>query len=161
MLRQGFTLIELMVVLAVVGIIVGVAVLFIRPASPAEVRRQAAEELWAVSRAARDEAIMRRRTLGMHLDTDSYQVVGRNGAVWSSPEGDPFYRERSLPFGLEIHITRGENEEHQAEPEQEEPPQLVFSPDGEVSDFELSISGRDAKGSTWVYTDEHDEIRLR
>ena len=54
----GFTLVEIMVVLAVVGIIIGTAVLYIQPPSPEKLRQQAAQEFWAVSRTARDEAIM-------------------------------------------------------------------------------------------------------
>lgn len=160
---RGFTLLEIVVVLAVVGIMIGTAMLYIQPPSAEKIRQQAAEELWAVSRAARDEAIMLRRVLGIHLDEDGYRLQVRRGRDWSSPPDDPIYRMRSLPVGLEIRINEtasGMTSFALDESDEERLPQLLFLPNGEVSPFEIAVVDQNG-GGTRVFTDEYNEIRLR
>ena len=160
---RGFTLLEIVVVLAVVGIMIGTAVLYIQPPSAEKLRQQAAEELWAVSQAARDEAIMLRRVLGIHLEEDGYQLQVRSNKNWSSPPDDPIYRMRSLPVGLEIRINElasGLTSFTLDESDEERLPQVLFLPNGEVSPFEIAVVDQDGSG-TQVFTDEYNEIQLR
>ena len=157
---SGFTLIELMVVLIVVGIVLTTALLYIRSPGPDELRHQAASGLWAVSRAARDEAILRHQVLGLRFERDNYQIQVRQNGTWSTPPEQGLYRLRTLPSGMELQLVSSAWID-QLDKDQSDTPQVLFLPNGEISAFEVAV--RDLEGSHYelIHTDEYNEIRLK
>lgn len=148
-----------MIVLVVVGIMLSTALLFIRSPGPEQMRQEAASRVWAVSKAARDEAVLRHQVLGLRLESGSYQVLVRQNGSWSAPRDESFYRQRTLPAGVELQLVTSDWA-GDADAETTDKPQVLFLPNGEVSPFELAVRNTEGSGYAVVRTDEYNDIRL-
>ena len=93
----GFTLVELMVVLAVMGLLAGVAV-WRWPAGDQEARADAFALASRIA-AARDQAIIGGRPLALELDAAGYRFVERGEAGWR-PVAEASLRERRWSDGV-------------------------------------------------------------
>lgn len=87
----GFTLVELMVVLAVMGLLAGVAV-WRWPDGSGRVRADAIALSSRIA-AARDQAILSGRPLALEVDASGYRFVERGDEGWQ-PVAEPALRER-------------------------------------------------------------------
>jgi general secretion pathway protein H len=95
--EAGFTLVELMVVLAVMGLLAGVAV-WRWPAGDGRVRSDAVALSSRIA-AARDQAILSGRPLALELDAAGYRFVQRGEEGWA-PVAEPALRERRWSKGV-------------------------------------------------------------
>ena len=84
----GFTLVELMVVLAVVGLL-GAVVLLTAPAPDAALRRDA-ETLATRLAQAQQEAILSTRALRVQADAGGYRFLVARSGGWQPLSGPPF-----------------------------------------------------------------------
>src|SRR5690606_39996616 len=83
--RMGFTLVELMVVIAIIGVAAGAVVLSMpdpRPTLAVE-----AERLAARLTLAREEAVMTNRPVARHADTAGYGFESFERAGWTALNG--------------------------------------------------------------------------
>jgi len=146
--RAGFTLLEVLVVMVIIGITIGFITLKVdtrRDNLAEEVRRFA-----ALVGLAGEEAVLQTREFGLQVTPTGYFFLqaGANGFV--ALEGDDVLRARQLPADLEIDLTlagepvtlqeakttTGEGEEG------EPPPRIYLLSSGEVTPFELRIRDR-------------------
>lgn len=95
--ETGFTLVELMVVLAVMGLLAGAAV-WSWPAGNGRVRADAMALSSRVA-AARDQAILSGRPLALEVDAAGYRFVQRGEQGWQ-PVAEPSLRERQWSRGV-------------------------------------------------------------
>lgn len=95
--QAGFTLVELMVVLAVMGLLAGVAV-WRWPEGSGRVRADAVALSSRVA-AARDQAILSGRPLALEIDAAGYRFVERGEQGWQ-PVAEPALRERNWSRGV-------------------------------------------------------------
>jgi len=103
--RRGFTLVEILVVLVVVGVVLTAAVLSLRVGPGAELLQEEGKRLLALTRLARDEAVLRGEEIGLRVEPGRYAflVLKREGWV---PVGDaPVFRPRELPAVLTLRLT--------------------------------------------------------
>lgn len=132
--QRGFTLLELMVVITIIGVIVGVASLSIGQSSS----RQIEEEVLRFTRLvelASEEAMLKSQVLAIELEESAYRFYIHDGSEWLVVEGDELFRERklaaSMVFELEV-----EGEDVDLDDEEQQP-KLVFLPSGEMTPFKL------------------------
>jgi len=92
---RGFTLIEVMVVMVIIGIVLGMVSLNAIP-SPRQNLEAEAQRLALLLQLARDEAIVRNRLVAFEGDAQQYRFIVRNDAVWEPLTKDDLLRER--PF---------------------------------------------------------------
>lgn len=78
--ERGFTLVELMVVIVVIGLIAGVAVLAIPEAGGG--LRVEAERFAARAKAAQEAAVINSRATALRIDAGGYAVTRSEGGVW-------------------------------------------------------------------------------
>ncbi|RZJ75944.1 MAG: type II secretion system protein GspH [Brevundimonas sp.] len=78
---EGLTLIEMMVTLAIIAIISGIAVLGIGSANRGATVQAEAQRLAGRLRLAADEVLVTRRSLALAADRDSYGFVSRDAAT--------------------------------------------------------------------------------
>jgi general secretion pathway protein H len=74
-LSRGFTLIEVLVVMVLIGIIISMASLSLNPRDESELLKQDIKTLQALLHLAREEAIIKQRLLGLVFDKKGYQFV--------------------------------------------------------------------------------------
>lgn len=155
---HGFTLIEMMVVLIIVGVIVSLGMVRLTTDDDAAHARREAERLGALLHLARDEAIVRARSMGLRLAPDGYRFVLYDNGQWRGLESDPVFRERRLPDHLRLTVVgvssvaaSGRPSSGNTRDTSEPPPQVVFTPGGEATPFEVSIAGPDGRGAQRVH----------
>ncbi len=88
--RAGFTLVELMMTLVVIGLAAGAVVLSMPDPRPAV--GETAERFAARLVRAREEAILTNRIVAVSTDASGYEFAGFDGADWTPLTG-PFTRE--------------------------------------------------------------------
>ncbi|MGM0593465.1 MAG: type II secretion system minor pseudopilin GspH [Pseudomonadota bacterium] len=139
----GFTLLELLVVLVLVGIILGVAVLSLGDGGRGERIREEATRLAALLELAGEEAVLNTTPYGLALREQGYRFMFHRDGQWQPLEGDTLLKPRSWPVGIEVALFIDGHEVSLEEPESEEEkeprPALVLYPDGERSPFELEL----------------------
>ncbi|MCA1245567.1 GspH/FimT family pseudopilin [Massilia oculi] len=91
----GFTLVELLVVMVIIGITLGLASLNAIP-SPRQDLQQEAQRLALLLQLARDEAIVRNRQVAFEANPERYRFVVRNDTGWEPVTRDDLLRERTF-----------------------------------------------------------------
>lgn len=100
--QRGFTLLEVLLVLVIVGVIVSLAALAFRDNRADELEREA-RRLRVVLTLATEEAIVKSRELGLRFDADGYRfLVLDDEQVWQLIEHDREFAARKLPKPLEL-----------------------------------------------------------
>ena len=94
---RGFTLVEVMVVMVIVGIILGMVTLNAIP-SPRQNLQSEAQRLALLLQLARDEAIVRNRLVTFEANSERYRFLVRNENRWDVVTGDDLLRERSFKY---------------------------------------------------------------
>lgn len=91
----GFTLVEIMVVMVIIGITLGMVSFNALP-SPQQDLQKEAQRIALLLQLARDEAIVRNRLVAFEADTARYRFLVRNETRWDPVTEDDLLRER--PF---------------------------------------------------------------
>jgi general secretion pathway protein H len=139
LLRQisGFTLIEILVVLLIIGVILaGIAV----KAFPDERRvlRQEADRLSLLLEQARDQAFISGRSIAWSAQKDGYTFWGLNAQrQWEAITGDQILRARKLPPSMKV--TALYVNQFKVPPSE----RLVFSPSGLNPSFTATLALQD------------------
>jgi general secretion pathway protein H len=95
---RGFTLVEIMVVMVIIGITLGLASLNAVP-SPQQDLQAEAQRLTLLLQLARDEAIVRNRPVTFEATPERYHFLVRNETRWVQITGDDLLREREFKNG--------------------------------------------------------------
>jgi general secretion pathway protein H len=106
---RGFTLVELLVVMVIIGITLGLASLNAIP-SPRQDLENEAKRIALLLQLARDEAIVRNRLVAFEANGERYRFVVRNDTGWEPVTRDDLLRERtfrSAPLQLVLQPTTG------------------------------------------------------
>jgi general secretion pathway protein H len=96
--QGGFTLVEIMVVMVIIGITLGLASLNAIP-SPRQDLQAEAQRLTLLLQLARDEAIVRNRPVSFEATPERYRFLVRNETRWDQIAGDDLLREREFKNG--------------------------------------------------------------
>jgi general secretion pathway protein H len=141
--RRGFTLIELMVVLIVIGLFTGLVTMNMGQNDNRIIEGEA-KRLYQVLQLAQDEAIMQGIELGFSLTDTHYSFSRLQESTWLPLTSDKQLSEHD--FGLNIDMTLLiENEAviAQVDTQQKMSPTVMLLSSGEITAFEIAISAQD------------------
>jgi general secretion pathway protein H len=144
---RGFTLLELMVVLVLVGIIFSFAVLSLGGDELAETMERETRRLAALIGMASDEAVIRGEELAIHFSDDSYAFLMLRNGDWQPDENDRLLKTYRLPAGIQIRLeVEGEpllliepDEEDEEDEEERLVPQVYILSSGEMTPFSATL----------------------
>jgi general secretion pathway protein H len=143
----GFTLLEVLVVMVIIGIITTMAVVSTRVLGGDHEMAQEAKRLQAVITQVREEAMLEGRDIGLRMDAVGYEFLAYDVRrdLWVQVIDDPMLRERSLPPGLEATLLL-ESREVKLTPRsagtEKTPltPQVVVQASGDLVPFEIRFA---------------------
>ena len=152
---RGFTLLELMVVVAIIGILSSMAVVSLNLGGQTETVQEEGERLKQLMRLAADEAVFQSRQFGLRFNQKSYRFLSLEGSYtdgqWGDLAGDKRLRKRELPEGIELTVEVSsvpiilDTAEEDAQSETPLKPQLIFLSNGEsMPDVTVLLSLEDA-----------------
>lgn len=140
--QAGFTLLELMVVLVLIGIIFGFAVLSLGGDKLAEAMEQETRRLVMLISLANDEAIIRGDEIAIYFTDTGYSFLVLEPAGWApAPDEDRLLKEYKLPHGVQLSI-EVEGEAPELVPPDENnslSPQVFILSSGEMTPFSATF----------------------
>ncbi|MFA7094968.1 MAG: type II secretion system minor pseudopilin GspH [Gammaproteobacteria bacterium] len=154
---RGFTLLELLAVIVIIGIIITFAVLSVDTGSRAQAVEQEARRLAALIGMAAEEAVFQSQELGLRVTERGYIFLTFQDNTWHPLDTDQMLRPRELPadIGVELIVeqlpaklgTADEEEDEQNKSRAQEPaPQILILSSGELTPFEIRLVTQDSGG---------------
>ena len=155
--RGGFTLIEILVVIVIVGIVMSIAMLSITLAGGDSQLREEAQRMVSLVEVAQDESLLQGREFGLEFMQGAYRFVEFDPLArqWSEIIGDDTLRLRELPEELELELfiedrrvvlktdpARMRAEENARPGIQQYAPHVLIYSSGDMSPFELHFVRR-------------------
>jgi general secretion pathway protein H len=101
----GFTLIEVMVVVALIGIIVTLVQFNFSGKRPDDVLKQESQRFAAIFEVASDYGMLNNIELGVVIKKDNYQFLGFDGVKWSEIPEQDWLSLVEMPEGLEMRLS--------------------------------------------------------
>jgi len=138
--QHGFTLLELMVVLVIIGVILTFVGLSGGGDSRAEQMQLEMRRLAALIELASEEAVLRSEQLAIRFGETDYEFMLLEADQWSPISDIPLLRHRELPKGIELRLELEENPPPGLKAEEAESPQVFLLSSGEMTPFILTLS---------------------
>ena len=155
-LTDGFSLIELLVVMVIIGLFAATAVLSLNVVGPDRELEREALRLRSLLDTLMDEAVLETRDYGVQFTRHGYRffVYDYRTLTWLDPVGDGCLREHRLAEPLELTLFLDDREvslepEQEPEPGEQPQPQVVLLASGEITPFEAQFF-RDAAGGRYL-----------
>jgi general secretion pathway protein H len=103
---SGFSLIEILVVIVIIGIVMSIAILSITLAGGDNQLRDEAQRIVSLVAVAQDESLLQGREFGLEFMQNSYRFVEFDPLArqWSEVVGDDTLRLRQLPEELRLEL---------------------------------------------------------
>lgn len=140
--RRGFTLLEILVVIAVMGTVISLAALSLGNNRARELEREA-ERLQGLLRLAVDEAVIRSVPMGLVVERDGYRFLQRphdpNQRGWLPMDDDRTFGEHRLPGFAELEMTERADALAGDDDGDGTRPDAVISATGALTPFELTL----------------------
>jgi general secretion pathway protein H len=144
---SGFTLLELLIVILIIGVIISFATLAIGDKKQ-QVLRQEMKQLAALIQFTQQEAIFKNQDLAIHFTEHSYHFYLLSASHWQRLKKSPFHT-RQLAAGINAELNiEDENIQLTAT---ESIPQLLILSNGEISPFSIYL---------WHEADEYQRLVL-
>jgi general secretion pathway protein H len=156
---RGFTLMEIMVVVIIIGVMISVATLSIGLLGRDSESEEQARRLWAVLRQAREEAELQSLDTGMFMSATGYEFMhyDTRRTQWVPIENDKLFAIRELPEGLrfrawlearEVILKPDPVDRADKNEDKKFPPQVMVLSSGDIMPFEARIE-RDGAEALW------------
>lgn len=143
---QGFSLLELLIVVTIIGIFIGAAVLSIGVTGRDREMEREMLRFGSLLELMREEALMQGREYGVLVTRSGYRfyIYDYMQQQWVEPAGDNLMRPRNLPEGLTIALSiEGRDLALRPDFDTGAPdvpqPQIALYSSGEVTPFEISL----------------------
>lgn len=135
---KGFTLLEVMVVMVLIGIITGFAVLSLPRTRPDQALEEEAQRLQLWLAAQREAVLLRGQLRGVRFTERGYELVVRQQELWKPAYETGLRTNHSLPDTMTLRLSI-EGRVQRFSEAQDPPPQVLLLPDGEQTEFQLSL----------------------
>jgi general secretion pathway protein H len=165
-LSSGFTLIEVLVVVFIIGILASVTVISIHALGRDNELRDETRRIASIIEAVQEQAQMEGRDFGLRLQERQYEflVYDPRKDLWQAVDGDDLLRLRQLPPGLSFKL-RLEGREASLrpppDPKKPWPPQITILGSGDVAAFELKVQREDSDHEATITCNANSELEVK
>lgn len=135
---RGFTLVELLIVMVLIGVMGGMAVLAMGQMGSSRRAEFEARRLARLLELAEQETSIRGEVVGLELSAGGYRFLQLHGEVWQTLDDALFQARRLAPLSLRLMLD-GEVKVLLPQPNFIPLPQIVLTPDGGGSEFRIAI----------------------
>ena len=165
-LSTGFTLIEIMIVVFIIGLVTAIAVVTFGGDSRDTELDKEAERLDALLDYAREQAELQTRDYGFRMNRNSYQFVVFDSLrnEWRLATEDDALRERAIPEGLLPSLVvegRSVVLDNKWPKLDDFKPQILVFGNGDLSSFEVTLERDSSRDRAQISSDEQSVIRMR
>lgn len=138
---SGFTLIEILVVLIVVGLLAALAVMNLGGGSQQRELENHVREMFLLMQTASEQAVLNNKELGLDLEEDGFRFVtfDEQANEWKE-SGERMFRQRSFPEWLLMTEYIESDTPRLASEEDRLRPDIVFFSSGETTPFEVEFT---------------------
>lgn len=152
--ERGFTLLELLVVLSIIGILATIVVVSFVGSDHHSIVRNEADRMIRTLELARKESMLRNELWGVLLEDDTYEFVyyDFDQSQWLPLDRKP-YVESPLEKSLELVFNSPEEVANETSGEEGEVPEIVIEPTGEITPFQIDIRHIDSLVTSSFETD--------
>lgn len=158
---QGFTLIEILIVLVIISIVTTIALTNLRVNENRHLENFT-NELSQLISLVEEQALLRPSVLAMKIDKDSYEFfwyksdinVEKKESPWVSLDDDELLAKHKIPDDIALRIETGDDGKDVTE-EETDSPQIVFSTNGDLTPFAIYV-GAPGKDPQYVVRGEAD-----
>lgn len=162
---RGFTLLEILVVVVILGIAVTAVTLSVGSKKSTQVLEEEARRLFSVFEYAAEYTLLKAKELGFYFESDKYQVLIQDPKGWQPLTGEKILAPRFLPERLKLYLSLEENNITLKKKLKDKTltPQVLFLSSGEITPFEirLTLIDKNTPEFTIRCTDEGEIILLR
>jgi general secretion pathway protein H len=158
--QQGFTLIEVMLVIVLVGVMISAVQFTFSSSKPEQILQQNSARFAGIFDVAAEYGLLNNVELGLFVKENTYQFLGYDGVQWSPIADNPLFEEFTLPDNVEISlqlddlpieepqlfdssllITEEEDDSFTEEDEEKKiTPQVYILSGGDITPFSLTFS---------------------
>lgn len=139
--QGGFTLIEIMVVLIIVGLLAALAVFSLGDSSRQRELENEVRELYLLMQTASEQAVVNNLEMGLQFLDDGYQFVAYRDDTGSwFASGERLFRARELPAWLTVTQYIENDSPKLASAKDDLLPDIVFFSSGETTPFEIEFT---------------------
>jgi general secretion pathway protein H len=167
----GFTLMEIMVVVIIIGIMIAVATLSTSLLGRDRESEEQARRLWAVLRQAREESELQSLDTGLFLSATGYEFMryDTRRTLWVPVQNDKLFATRELPDGLrfrawldsrEVILKPAPVDRTDAAEDKKNPPQVMVLSSGDIMPFEVRIEREGAEALWRVLALPDNDLRV-
>lgn len=154
----GFTLLEMLVVVAIIGIVITFAVLAIGGDRRAEELERESRQFAELLRLAEEQAVLRGEEWAVQIEPEQYRFLVYGDKGWEVLEGDDLFRMRELAEDTRLELEL-ESRDVELETSDEPKPTLILLSSGETSPFIARFSAPATEARYQVTADARGEIR--
>jgi general secretion pathway protein H len=145
----GFTLLEVMVVLVLIGIIFTFAVLSVSRGDLDEAMKRETRRLATLIGLANDEAVIRGQEFAIHFSETGYDFLVLQLEGWQTPRDDSLLKSYELPKGMRVRIeVEGDPPglgKQDKKKEKTDTPQVYLLSSGEMTPFSATFEAQGAR----------------
>lgn len=141
---RGFTLIEIMVVIAIMGIMLGLGMFAFGDGGLSEKLEQESQRLYGLIKLAQEESILQSKELALELDRDGYVFKQLSVDKWVDISADKIFRKRSLTAGIELSLEVEDVALNlDSSTERDTPIRIYILSSGELTPFDITLKIND------------------
>jgi len=160
--HRGFTLIEILVVVVIIGVIAAGVVLSVSLTGRDNELEKEGNRLLTLVNYAREQGELQTRDYGLLVQPDGYEFVAydvRRGG-WRSVFEDDALRERKLPDGLDLKLIVEGRPVVLRRPTdvKDKTPQVVIFANGDLTSFEVTVERDGGVRSITVVQDDKGQV---
>jgi general secretion pathway protein H len=157
-LPAGFTLLEVLVVVLIIGIVLTFAVLAIGGDRRAEDLERESRQFAELLRLGSEQAVLRGEEWAVQIEPEEYRFLVYVKDAWQLLEADELFRPRELAEDTRLELEL-EGREVELETREEPKPTLILLSSGELSPFVAQFSADATEAVYRVEGDARGEIR--